>query len=485
MPQQQQNNGWTPVEAPPDGWTPAGNTEANSATGITVPRGTVDQPDSAIGAFFRRGRDIAKSAYHTVADPPTDAENAESKEMGGSELGNRISLPIRRIAKGAYEGEKQAAGQAKEQFKSAQSIPPGNPVENVLAYSRAGVTAASMADPLATGPVTNINTLEKEGRSKEAIGAGAFDALSLLVGGRMGREVSPATKLNKLAYATGAREAGTIRPLAHLLPDFEATVAKVGKANTVGELENVIQTTMDGYEQKFNTGLAGTTGKLVPSDIADELESKARTMPPTAEGRQIANKLRKAAVEYRKPWTPQELNAERMYRNANTQAFHKASETGQMAAMRANADTMIDELVAEKSRDVLYDEMERQHPGQGFRELKQKQSSVLEMHGKFKKHVERLEAAQAARSGAPFSEKAGISASAHGGGVTPRAHVTELVKAGPLTHANNAVRSAFGPTTGALGRRAAVLSLPVSSITMSRPATVPAPPGGDENEGPQ
>src|SRR5580693_2490639 len=102
MPQQQQNNGWTPVEAPPDGWTPAGNTEANSATGITVPRGAVDQPDSAVGAFFRRGRDIVKSAYHTVADPPTDAENAESKEMGGSELGNRISLPIRRIAKGAY-----------------------------------------------------------------------------------------------------------------------------------------------------------------------------------------------------------------------------------------------------------------------------------------------------------------------------------------------------------------------------------------------
>jgi hypothetical protein len=174
-----------------------------------------------------------------------------------------------------------------------------------------------------------------------------------------------------------------------------------------------------------------------------------------------------------------------MYRNANTQAFHKASETGQMAAMRANADTMIDELVAEKSRDVLYDEMERQHPGQGFRELKQKQSSVLEMQGKFKKHVERLEAAQAKRSGAPISEKAGISTSVHAGGVTPRAHVTDLLRSGPLTHASNATKQAFGPTSSELARRAAVLSLPVSSITMSRPATVPAPPGGDENEGPQ
>ncbi len=486
MPQQQQqappSNGWTPVDEPsPSGWTPVGNLETNADTGITVPKGAVDSRDSSVGAFFRRGRDIIKGAYHTVADPPTAEENAESKDMGGSELGNRVALPFRRVMKGAYETEKQAAGQVKEQYKAARDTK-GDTMQKGLAYARAGVTAASMADPFATGAVTNVNKLQDEGRSKEAIGEGAFDALSLLVGGKTGREVSPATRLNKLAYATGAE---SVRPLAHLLPDIEETVAKVGKPRTVGELQNVIDTTMKDYDQRFNKGLFTTKGSLVPSDIADALESKAKTMPPTAEGRAIAKKLTKASAEYRKSWTPQELNAERMYRNANTQAFHKASETGQMAAMRANADTMVDEIVAERSRDVLYDEMERQHPGEGFRELKQKQSSVLEMQGKFKKHVERLEAAQAKRSGAPLSEKAGVSASAHASGVTPRAHVTELLKRGPLSHANSATKGAFGPTAGATARRAAILSLPVSSITMQRPPTVPAVPQGDDDQGPQ
>jgi hypothetical protein len=129
--------------------------------------------------------------------------------------------------------------------------------------------------------------------------------------------------------------------------------------------------------------------------------------------------------------------------------------------------------------------MERQHPGEGFRELKQKQSSVLEMQGKFKDHVERLEAAQAKRSGAPLSDKAGVSASAHASGITPRAHVTELLKSGPLTRANSAVKGAFGPTAGATARRAAILALPVSSITMQRPPTVPAVPQGDDDQGPQ
>lgn len=478
----QDNNGWTPVEpAAPEGWTPVGNLETNSATGITVPRGSVDQPDSSVGAFFRRGRDIVKGIYKTVTDPPTGEEQKEFPTAF-----ERPALVEHRLAKGVYEGEKQAAGQTAEQFKTAQGVK-GDATQKGLAYARAGVTAASMADPFATGPVTNVNKLSDEGRHKEALGEGAFDALSLIVGGKTGREVSPETRLNKLAYATGA---DSIRPLDHIMPDLVAAAEKAGKPQTVGELQTLVDRTMKGYEREFNKGLYTTKGSFVPDPIADALEAKARTMPPTAEGRAIAKKLTKAATEYRKPWTMQELNRERMFRNANTQAFHNKSATGQMAAMRANADTMIDETVAESSRDVLYDEMERQHPGQGYRELKRKQSSVLEMQGKFKDHVERLEATQAKRSGAPLSEKAGVSASAHAGGVTPRAHITELLKKGPLSHANAATKSAFGPTSAATARRAAILSLPVSSITQSatpqgRPATVPPPPGGDEDEGPQ
>ena len=487
---QQPNNGWTPVDTKPsDGWTPVGAQPGEEGyEAASQPYGP-PPPDTAIGGALRRGKQIVQGMYKTVADPPTEEEQKRgfTTDTAGQIL-QRPLLATRRVVGGVVEGEKQAAGQVKEQVKTAQGVK-GDPVQKGLAYARAGVTAASMADPFATGPVTNVNKLSDEGRYKEALGAGAFDALSLVAGGKTGREVSPETRLNKLAYATGNATAESIRPLEHIMPDIEATVAGVGKPQTVGELQTVIDKTMKGYERTFNKGLYTTKGQFVPDSIADALESKAREMPPTAEGRAFAKKLNKAASEYRKPWTAQELNRERMFRQGQLDAFYKKSDTGQMHAMRSSVDTMIDQTVYDSCKDVLYDEMERQHPGQGYRELKQKQSSVLEMQGKFKDHVERLEAQQAKRSGAPLSEKAGVSASAHAGGVTPRAHITELLKKGPLTHADNATKGAFGPTSAATARRAAILSLPVSSITTppsnGRPSTVPPPPSGDQDEGPQ
>ena len=491
-PQQPQSNGWTKVEdAPssaPAGWTPVGATPSDVGyQEAQTPYGPTPPQDTVIGGALRRGKNTIEGIYQTVAAPPTGEEQkrgALTDDFVGEVL-QRPALVAGRVGRGIVESEKQAAGQVKEQYKAAQGVK-ADPVQKGLAYARVGVTAASMADPFATGSVTNVNQLSDEGRYREALGQGGFDALTLIGGGETGREVSPETRLNKLAYATGAE---SIRPLEHIMPDIVAAVERVGHSPTVGELQTIIDQIMKDYERTFNKGLYTTKGSFVPDQIADALEAKAKTLPPTAEGRAIAKKLNKAATEYRKPWTAQELNRERMYRNANTQAFHNKSQTGQMAAMRSSADTMIDEIVAESSRDVLYDEMERQHPGQGYRELKQKQSSILDMQGKFADHVEKLEARQAKRSGAPLSEKAGVSASAHAGGVTPRAHITELLKKGPLTHANNATKSAFGPTSAATARRAAILSLPVSTLAtqpaMPRGSTVPPPPSGEDDEGPQ
>ena len=452
------------------------STETTS-TGITVPKGMIDRDDSStVSGAFKRGRDVIRGMVQTVVAPPTAEEQkrgALTDDTAG-EILQRPALVAGRVGRGFVEGEKQAAGQVKEQVKAAHDTK-GDPVQKALAYARAGTTAASMADPFATGSVTNINKLEDEGKNREAIGAGTFDALTMLIGSRIGREPTigtieePGMVVNKLAYATNA---DSIRPLMHVMPDIEETVKQVGKPKTVNDLGNVIQKTMEKYDQQFNKGLATTKGYVNASPIADALEAKARTLPPTSEGQGIANQLLTHASEYRgRTWTAQELNSERMFRNANAQAFYNKSDVGQMAALRANADTMVDEIVADSARDVLYDEMEKQHPGQGFRELKRKQSSVLEMQGKFKDHIRKLEAAQAKRAGAPWSEKAGISTSAHPSGaiVTPRIHVTELLRKGPLSHANKAVESAFGPTDAARMRRAVILALPVSTLVKPIP----------------
>lgn len=429
----------------------------STSTGIVVPQGSVgDEKNSILGGAGRRLSETVKGVYHTVVDSPRNQFETDVQRGGGPP-----AVALTRVGEGIVAGEKEAASQVKKQFKTAKESK--DPVAKGLDYARAGVTAASMLDPLATGSVTNVNKLEDENRNREAIGAGGFDALTLLIGGRTGRTPSGKTVTNKLAYATGA---DSIRPLEHILPDLKETIAATGKPQTVGQLATVLQDTMTRLDQQFNKALTLAKGNINTTQIADALEAKARTLPPTAEAQEIGSKLKDAAAEYRKAWTPQELNAERMYRNAKGQGFYGKSDVRQMADMRSNAEKMIDKIVADEARDVLYDEMDRQFPGQDFRGLKQKQSSLMEMQGKFNDHIEKLEAAQAKRAGAPLSEKAGISASAHpsGAGITPRMHITELLKKGPLSHADTAVKKAFGPTTGASARRATILAMPVSTL---------------------
>jgi hypothetical protein len=487
LPQQPSSPGWTPVDPiPPDGWTPVdkpGSSQKfvlNSATGQIRPAedvGPAQSKDNSIGGgLVRRGVDTLKGIYHTVVDPPKSIE----EDVAATGPYGRAALPLYRVGKGVVEGEKQAGRQAKEQFKTA-SATKGDPVAKGLNYARAATTAASALDPFATGPVTNINTKEDEGRNREAIGSGAFDALTLIAGGRSGRNPSTKSTLGKLAYATDAE---SIRPLTHILPDIQETVAQVGKPQTVGELQNVVQQTMTRLDQQFNSALTQVANdKIVPTDVADALESKARSLPRTAAKEAAA--LRRAAKQYRQPWDIRELNAERMYRNGLTRGFHGKPDAAQMAAMRSSGDAMVDNIVADTTRDVLYDYMEKKIPGGQFRDLKLKQSSIMDMMDHFKDHVEKLEAAQAKRTGAPLSEKAGISTSVHPGGATPRLHVTKLLSKGPLAHADSAARTAFGPSAAATARRAAILALPVGSLAGQRPATTPPPPSADQGDRPQ
>ena len=299
-----------------------------------------------------------------------------------------------------------------------------------------------------------------------------------------------ATKLNKLAYATGAQ---SVRPLEHLLPEIEETVRQNGQPKTVGQFIQTIQDTSSRLETQFNTSLQQMGDQPIHTQaIADALKAKANALPRSAELE--ANALRQEARLYDGQVTSaRELNADRMYRSDNLQSFYNKSLTGQMAAARSSAQTMADKIVYDGARDILYDEMDKRFPGQDFQELKRKQSSVLDMLGDAKDHVEKLEAAQAKRSGAPFSEKAQVSASAHAGGsiVTPRFHglLNLLPGGGPLVHANSAVSSAFNPSyvgnmasAVPVATRAAILTLPVASLVTKRAPAVPPPPAGNSDE---
>ena len=75
--------------------------------------------NSVVGGAFRRGVETVKGIYHTIADKPRGPEEEKAAQLG---LLGQPEVIARRILKGWYETEKQAAKQTKEQFKSAQAV---------------------------------------------------------------------------------------------------------------------------------------------------------------------------------------------------------------------------------------------------------------------------------------------------------------------------------------------------------------------------
>jgi hypothetical protein len=209
--------GYEEVAPPPAGYeaVPPPTGLETTSTGIVVPQGAIGPsvvgPDSFAGGLIRRGVAAVQGLGQTFG-PPREDENAFT------------SIPGVRIARGLYEGIKTAGAQAMEQGKGAlEAAKVGAYPEAALRGAQAVTTGISALDPLATGSVTNINKLESEGRNREALGAGTFDALTMLAGRKLGKEPASKTTLNKLAYATGAEN---IRPLDSVIPELKETIAQ-------------------------------------------------------------------------------------------------------------------------------------------------------------------------------------------------------------------------------------------------------------------
>lgn len=473
MPQQQASNGWTPVDdsKAPAGWTPVEQT----STGISVPQGMIgpsvndpNAPDTIVGGAFRRGKEAIKGMVGLVG-PPTDEEMQKGQ----------VPLPLHRLGRGIASAEKEAAGQVGEQFKGAVSAAKaGDPVAAGLRGAQAVTTGLSMANPFAIGPVTNINRLSGQKRYREALGQGAFDAITLLAGKKTGEEPTPIKSTNKLSFATDAAP----RDIAHVLPELKETAEKLGKPKTIGDVGTHLQSTLTRLDQKFNAGLFSNAHRqLVPQAIADELRSRAAEMPPSPDGQAMAQQLNNAASTYERPWTLRELNAERKLRSGYLKGFYGKEGSAQMAAMRTSADTIIDKTVEGGAKDLLYDELDRLHPGGGFRELKQKQSALIDIKDAFDKHLEKIEKQSAQEKGAPFLGKSSVTASASQHGVIPRLH-NFIPKRDPLSLANSAARTAYGPSSTATAARSAILAMPVTSLVGGNGSGMPPPPSDSDQQ---
>ena len=443
------------------------------------PQGAMPQPlkgfwDAAASRAVESGKGLARTF---TAPPSTTAE-----KLAGP------ALPVMRMGEGLIGAEHEAGKQVGEQLKqSYQDFKAGDIVGGPAHAARAAVTTASMLDPFATGTVTDVNRLEDQGRNREAIGDAAFDTLTMLVGGKDKAELTTQKRSMLLSGATG----GDVIKFGQVMNDLSETARTTGKVTTVGGLEENLYKTGERLETQFNVAKWPVRSKqVIPNEITTRLDKIVSDHPnwaQSAQGRKMIQGIKKVKTLYSKPWTIDQLNAERMDEGAGLRSFYGKDAGARMGAERTDIDMAISKAVRDGAAETVYGEVGRANPGLDVQLLKQKQSAILELREQLGGKVDELANKQAKAQTTTLREKA-----------TPHSYVSPHrigVYVGGLRPdvpsldvANAKVGNAFGATskTGKVAgaTRRAVLALPISRLVegqSQKKGGLPPPPkpGGD------
>jgi hypothetical protein len=180
--------------------------------------------------------------------------------------------------------------------------------------------------------------------------------------------------------------------------------------------------------------------------------------------------LKKKAVDYEKPWTVEQLDEKRRKATGDLTAFRHAKAENKRAKVRSDVDIIVATEVEAGAKDIVYSAMDRANkkPTGYFRNLQQRQSSLLSILDDVKKNAERLTKEHAVKAGEPLRDKIRVSAVATpGSGIHPFMH--QPIRGSSLRGANKAVRQAFpglGREALTTGRKAVGYSLPLRMLAM-------------------
>lgn len=456
------------------------------------PAGT--SPD-AVRAHFKPASSATPAAPAALPPPPgftsrfaegmgipTSTEQLKSSLPDPQDLGNPGLLAGKTATKAALGYGKQVYKGAKEGLQegvdAAKNIAAGQPIAPNLGKAAYGAAHAAMqAVPgLGTATETAGEDIHNKNYSGAAGGVLAATIQALML---KGSKPSVKSQINKLTFAGG--ESGAFpKALREVLSDIKEHIESAGGGTpkTIGEFQQAVKGTSAGLQKEFEGALYRSAHRRVlPDSIADALEAKAKDMPPSAEGKQMAQQLMNASTEYRRPWTLRELDAERRMRSGMVNGYYNKAGSGQAAAMRSGIDTIIDKTIYDGTRDVLYDELDKANPGKDFQKLKLKQSHMKNLQDELDSHIDKLDYQQSAGAGKSFIDKASTSVSASPHGILTRAH-NLVPKRGPMSSANAATRGAFSTGTS-VPVRAGILALPVSALGRDQKKLDPPPTQGD------
>jgi hypothetical protein len=379
------------------------------------------------------------------------------------------------IGKGIVETYKQGAKQTAEQVKSGVQTFPKDPTIGSLKVAQGVTTGASMLDPFATGSVVDVNRMEAEGRYREAIGAGAFDVLTLWAGSRTlkgpfgAKPLTTEARVNKLAAASGEH----VSNLERAFPDLEAASQRVGQPKTVGEFQNMARDAMTSAEATFQGDFALFKNmRVTPHTITQNIDEYIRKNPnlaQTPEGRLQLRALNRYKTIYDKPWTLEEMNIERSRLRKDLRSYYDAKPSTAIAKTKLDADLAAKKIVADTMADTVNSYVGHfTGKGKGFYDaLRLRQEALVDLMDTLDKKVDKLRDQQALHQARGPLGRTKPHAYASAGG--PRVHVPfgEVFSAGPEKEASGFVRDAYPSTTRKAvkqGTRATVLSLPVSHL---------------------
>ena len=337
-------------------------------------------------------------------------------------LGTRIKHNLKLLATGAKEALPAvgAAGAVALTPETGGTSDLLLPILSAIMGGAAGTSAKQMAGK-ALGS-KDVPTSTKEALSQDVQGGieqGEYEAGGRLLGKipeKWAAGAASRAARKRLASLTGMTgETGeTATNFSKVLPEIDQTVKLNGRPpETPRQIFQVIKQTSERLDQSFNQQLALVgRNKVMPKEIADRLMmmSNEPNLGYTAEGIAERRALRKAALDYQKPWSLNALNAQRRFANDRLTSYYNKETQAQSAALTA-VQTKIMKAVRDGAADIVYGAVDKL-PNASFdsRLLKQQQGALWDLADQLDSQIGNIADKQLVREGRTFKEKVAPSA---------------------------------------------------------------------------
>lgn len=353
---------------------------------------TPQQP-SGIGRFLSSAgsaiASVPEGVYHAAADAP--------RNPGEAKLADNVS--------GALTLKRMLIDPQVEQGKEAMD--PSKSAPERIGHGLASVLPA--VGPWAAQVGEQVGKQAGSGDYAGAAGTLAGNAALYAAPKALGkfREMSPESRVNKLAFASGP---GTADLVEKTLPEVSKAVEKTGARKTVGDYLKNVETAKSDLNKQYANALGPYANHpTMPTAISQRiLALETPNMAKTAAGRRQIAIIRRAAAEFQNPWTLGELDAERMEANSRLAPYEKKGIADQYSTLKKSRSVAIDKAIADGVRETVYPQMDQLtgKPSGYFASLKQQIGSLLELQSKVDKQASELRDKTARIKGAPLFSKA-------------------------------------------------------------------------------